>query len=127
MRGRPDHGRLGLGDEVPVADDVRARDPGRGENCGETTIEINANNTSFDIDEFEVLADTPFCIAFTNQEAIPHNVSILDGSEHLFEGEFVNEPGSVIYEVPGLPAGEYTFVCDAHVQAMNGTVTVGGS
>jgi cytochrome c oxidase subunit 2 len=94
-----------------------------GEDC-ELTIEINANNTQFDIDEFEVPAETDFCIAFTNQEAVPHNVSILEGGEHLFEGDFVNQPGSVIYEVPGLPAGEYTFVCDAHVQAMNGTVTV---
>ena len=97
-----------------------------GEDCGQT-IEITANNTQFDIDEFEVPADTPFCIAFTNQEAVGHNVSILDGSEHLFEGEFLTEPSSIIYEVPGLPAGEYTFVCDAHVQAMNGTVTVTGS
>jgi cytochrome c oxidase subunit 2 len=94
-----------------------------GEDC-EETIEITANNTQFDTDEFEVPADTAFCIAFENQEAVPHNVSILDGSERLFEGEFVNEPGSVIYEVPPLPAGEFTFVCDAHVQAMNGTVTV---
>jgi cytochrome c oxidase subunit 2 len=94
-----------------------------GEDC-ELTVEINANNTQFDIDEFEVPAETDFCIAFTNMEAVPHNVSILEGSEHLFEGEFLNEPSSIIYEVPGLPAGEYTFVCDAHVQAMNGTVIV---
>jgi cytochrome c oxidase subunit 2 len=94
-----------------------------GEDC-EETIEITANNTQFDIDEFEVPADTPFCIAFENQEAVGHNVSILNGSEKLFEGEFLNEPSSIIYQVPALPAGEYTFVCDAHVQAMNGTVIV---
>jgi plastocyanin len=29
-----------------------------------------------------------------------------------------------VYEVPALPEGEYTFVCDAHVQAMSGDVTV---
>ena len=94
-----------------------------GEDC-EVTIEITAANTQFDIDEFEVPADTPFCIAFENQDADRHNVSILDGGEHLFEGEFLTEPSSIIYEVPALPAGEYTFVCDAHVQAMSGTVTV---
>ncbi len=94
-----------------------------GEDC-ELTVEITASNTQFDIDEFEVPADTAFCIAFENQDNIPHNVSILEGGEHVFEGEFLNEPGSIIYEVPALPAGEFTFVCDAHVQAMNGTVTV---
>jgi cytochrome c oxidase subunit 2 len=89
----------------------------------EVTVEITADNTRFDIDEFTVPADTAFCIAFENQEAVPHNVSILDGGEHLFTGDFVNQPGSITYQVPALPAGEYTFVCDAHVQAMNGTVT----
>ena len=98
--------------------------PATGGGDCELTIEITANNTQFDIDEFEVPADTAFCIAFENQEAVPHNVSILEGGEHLFTGEFLNQPGNIIYEVPALPAGEYTFVCDAHVQAMNGTVTV---
>ena len=97
--------------------------PVAGGEC-ETTIEITASGTAFDIDSFEVPADTAFCIAFENQDAIPHNVSILEGSEHLFEGEFLNEPGSITYQVPALPAGEYTFVCDAHVQAMSGDVTV---
>ena len=94
-----------------------------GGDCAET-IEIKADNTQFDIDEFEVPADTAFCIAFENLEAVPHNVSILDGSEHLFTGDILNEPGSIVYEVPALPAGEYTFVCDVHVQAMSGDVIV---
>ncbi|MGH2445341.1 MAG: cytochrome c oxidase subunit II [Candidatus Limnocylindria bacterium] len=90
----------------------------------ETTIEIKANNVQFDIDSFEVPAETAFCIAFENEEAIPHNVSIVDGGEHLFEGEFVNEPGSIVYNVPALPAGDYQFICDAHPTAMVGDVSV---
>lgn len=97
--------------------------PQDGGECS-TTVEITAAGTTFDVDSFEVPADTDFCIAFENQDNIPHNVSILDGGEHLFEGEFLNEPGTITYNVPALPAGEYTFVCDAHVQAMNGDVTV---
>ena len=89
-----------------------------------TTIEITANNTQFDIDEFDVPAETAFCIAFENQENVPHNVSIYDGGTNLFEGEFLNEPGSITYNVPALPAGDYSFVCDAHAQAMSGDVTV---
>ena len=90
----------------------------------ELTVEIKANNTQFDIGEFEVPADTDFCIAFENQENVPHNVAILDGAEPLFEGSFLNEAGSITYNVPALPAGEYTFVCQAHIQAMVGDVTV---
>lgn len=97
--------------------------PTGGGDC-ELTIDISANNTQFDIDDFEVPADTAFCIAFENLEDVPHNVAILSGSEALFEGSFLNEAGSIIYEVPALPAGDYTFVCQAHVQAMAGTVTV---
>jgi cytochrome c oxidase subunit 2 len=97
--------------------------PQPGGDC-ELTIEIKANNTQFDIDEFEVPAETEFCIAFENQENVPHNVAILEGGEPLFEGSFLNEAGSTTYNVPALPAGEYSFVCQAHVQAMSGDVTV---
>jgi cytochrome c oxidase subunit 2 len=94
------------------------------EECTET-VAITANNTQFDIDEFDVPADTPFCIEFENQEAIPHNVAIYDTSgEALFTGAFLNEPGTITYSVPALPAGDYTFLCDAHPQAMAGDVTV---
>jgi len=96
--------------------------PTGGGECS-TTIEIKANNTQFDIGEFKVPADTDFCIAFENQEAVPHNVAIYDGGEAIFTGEFVNEPGSITYNVPALPAGEFRFICDAH-PAMVGDVTV---
>jgi len=96
--------------------------PTGGGDCS-TTIEIKANNTQFDIGEFEVPADTDFCIAFENQENIPHNVAIYDGGEALFTGEFLNEAGEITYNVPALPAGAYRFLCDAHPQAMVGDVT----
>jgi cytochrome c oxidase subunit 2 len=78
-------------------------------------IEISADNLAFDLDEFEVPADTDFCIEFENRENLPHNVSIYtaDGDD-LFIGTFLNQAGTITYEVPGLPEGEHTFVCDAH-------------
>ncbi len=97
--------------------------PAAGGDC-ELTIEIAANNIQFNIDEFEVPAETAFCIAFENLEDVPHNVSIYDGGEALFEGEILNTAGSIVYEVPALPAGEYLFICDVHPQAMVGDVTV---
>ncbi len=96
--------------------------PGGGD-CA-TTIEIKAKDIAFDIGEFDVPADTPFCIAFENQEDIPHNVAIYDGGEALFNGEILNTAGSITYQVPALPAGDYRFICDVHPQDMVGDVTV---
>lgn len=90
----------------------------------EVTVEIKADNIQFDIDAFEVPADTAFCIAFENLEDVPHNVAIYEGGEALFQGEILNEAGSITYQVPALPAGDYRFICDVHPQAMVGDVTV---
>lgn len=111
-------------DEV-MAQLAAGEEPTTGGGECETPVEIVANNTQFNTDAFEVPADTPFCIAFENQEPVPHNVSIYDGGEALFEGGILNEAAAIVYEVPGLPAGEYRFVCDVHPQAMVGDVTVG--
>jgi cytochrome c oxidase subunit 2 len=89
-----------------------------------TTIEITADNIAFDIDAFEVPADTDFCISFENLETVPHNVAIYDGGDALFTGDPLNEPGTITYHVPGMPAGEYRFICDFHPQVMVGDVTV---
>ncbi len=97
--------------------------PGGGGDCA-TTIEIKANDIAFDISEFEVPADTAFCIAFENQEDVPHNVAIYDGGEALFNGEILNTAGEIVYNVPALPAGDFRFICDVHPQAMVGDVTV---
>jgi cytochrome c oxidase subunit 2 len=110
-------------DEYIAAIAAGSPPPQPGGEC-ETTIAITANNTQFDIDAFEVPADTAFCIEFENQEAVPHNVAIYDGGDALFTGDFLNEPGSITYQVPALPAGEFRFICDAHPQAMVGDVTV---
>lgn len=97
--------------------------PGEEGECA-TTVQIRANNTLFDIDEFRAPADTPFCIAFENQEDVEHNVSIYDGSEALFVGGILETAGSITYRVPALPAGEYRFVCDIHPQAMVGDAII---
>lgn len=89
-----------------------------------TTIEIKADNLAFDIDSFEVPAETDFCINFENLEAVPHNVAIYDGGDALFTGDPLNEAGSITYQVPALPAGEYRFICDFHPRDMVGDVTV---
>ena len=72
--------------------------PAAGGECS-TTIEIKADNLAFDIDSFEVPADTDFCINFENLEAVPHNVAIYDGGDALFTGDPLNEAGQ--HHLPG--------------------------
>ncbi len=87
--------------------------------------QIAAASLAFDTKELSVPAGEEFVLAFNNQEAQPHNVSILkaQGSpEALFRGEIVTGPKEVDYQVTPIPAGEYYFQCDVHPN-MSGTVT----
>ena len=55
-------------------------------------------------------ADQPFQIKFVNQDPLPHNVAIHQGSPSgpaVFTGEIVTGPTEITYDVPPLPAGAY--------------------
>lgn len=71
-----------------------------------------------------VPAGRPFTIAFANLDAgVPHNVDIRSAAgDNLFVGEVFNGVDVRVYEVPALPAGEYSFVCSVHPN-MTGTIT----
>ena len=96
---------------------------------GDVTLEISAANVQFNTDRLEGAEDCqPFTIAFTNDESVPHNVSLYTDetlSQEIFLGEVFGGPDSRDYAIPALPAGEYYFQCDVH-PAMNGTLVVGG-
>jgi plastocyanin len=87
-------------------------------------LQISAQNIAFDTTQEAVPADTAFQIHFTNNDAnVPHNVAIHDSSnQEIFKGEIFPGPGERTYDVPGLPGGEYTFICDVH-PTMTGTLT----
>ena len=91
------------------------------------TLALTASGIAYDTATLEAPADTPFRIAFTNNDAgIPHNVSIhrdsATGTE-VFKGEIFNGTDTRTYDVPALPAGTYTFVCSVHPN-MVGTLMV---
>jgi plastocyanin len=71
-------------------------------------------------------AAKPFTIAFDNEDdGVPHDIAIRKGSasgEESFKGEIVAGPKVIVYDVPALPAGSYTFVCTVHPN-MTGTLT----
>jgi plastocyanin len=87
-------------------------------------LEIAAQNIAFDTTQEAVPADTAFQIHFVNNDqGIPHNVEIKDaGGASIFQGEVFPGVDERTYDVPALPAGEYTFICTVHPN-MTGTLT----
>jgi mono/diheme cytochrome c family protein/plastocyanin len=90
-----------------------------------TTIQLLASGIQFDKSALTAPANTPFQIDFTNNDAsIMHNVAITSSSgQQVFVGDFLTGVASTTYNVPALPAGTYTFVCQVHPN-MTGTLTV---
>lgn len=88
-------------------------------------ITITAKNVQFDTDSLSGPAAKPFTIAFVNDDdAIPHNVEILDGSGgSLFKGEIFPGIATKVYDVPAIPAGSYKFHCTVHPN-MAGTIAL---
>jgi plastocyanin len=85
-------------------------------------VQISASNMAFDQAQVSVPAGRAFTIAFTNDDSMPHNVAIKGANgEKLFTGDVVTG-GVVVYSVPALAAGSYTFICDIH-PGMTGTMT----
>ena len=82
-----------------------------------------AQNTAFVVGRLEAPAGTPFTIAFDNKDAgQPHNIEIKDASgAQVFNGKIITGPAVEVYDVPALPAGDYTFVCSVHPN-MTGTL-----
>ncbi len=90
-----------------------------------TTISETAQNIAFQQTSLSAPAGSAFQITFTNQDSgVPHNMEIKDSSgASKFKGELVTGPNSATYQVPALPAGSYTFICDVHPN-ITGTLTV---
>lgn len=96
----------------------------------EVVAPSGAANSGWGTTEISAPADTPFTIHFVNEDAgIPHDVRIYEGTDAtgtpvFAPAEMVTGPGEADYEIPGLPAGTYTFTCMAHPTIMLGTLSV---
>jgi len=105
--------------------------PGPGpERPGTPGLTVVAENIAFDTDAIELAANTPTTITLDNRDAgVQHNIAIYTDdtrAEVLFRGELLTGPGTIDYQIPPLPPGEYYFQCDVHPN-MNGTVVVTGA
>jgi plastocyanin len=86
-------------------------------------VTLTAVNIDFSPKDLTVPATKPFTMAFDNQDSAPHDVVIKDASgTAVFSGELVTGPKAVVYDVPALPAGSYTFSCTVHPN-MTGSIT----
>jgi plastocyanin len=92
------------------------------------TIEITAEDMSFDANVIQATAGEAFTVTFVNNDAMPHNISFYmeEGGEEIVVGDVINEGETVEVEVPALDAGEYFFVCDVHPAEMTGSLVVEG-
>ncbi|MDQ4036488.1 MAG: cytochrome c oxidase subunit II [Chloroflexota bacterium] len=94
--------------------------PADGE-CG-TTVQLAAvESIQFDTGSLEVPAGEDFCIEFTNNDAAPHDVGIVETG---FDGEDVPPGESTTYVIPAMDAGDYTFYCTLHPTQMTGDLSV---
>jgi plastocyanin/mono/diheme cytochrome c family protein len=105
--------------------------PGLIEPFSGQTVEIAAQNVSYDKKELTVNSGGQVRIRFTNNdEGVPHNIAVYKSAT---DPTPVSD-GSVGVEFPGVntddtvftapPAGKYFFRCDVHPTLMTGTFTV---
>jgi len=88
-------------------------------------VTVAAKDIQFVQTSFTAPADTPFGLALDNQDAgVPHNIQIKDSTgASVYKGEIFNGVATKVYDVPALPAGSYTYICDVH-PTMTGTATL---
>jgi plastocyanin len=88
-------------------------------------VHVTAQGIAFLETSITAPANKPFTIAFDNRDGgTLHNIVINDGAGTTrFDGDLITGPKAVIYDVPALTPGTYTFVCKVH-PAMTGTLTV---
>ena len=105
-----------------LADILAGEEPGGDTgDCG-TTIQVAAVPTiQFDTDAIEAPAGEDFCIEFTNNDSVPHDIGVIETD---FNGEDVPAGESFTYVIPAMEAGDYTFYCTLH-PTMTGSLTVG--
>ena len=91
-----------------------------------TALELEAQDIKFDTAALTAPADQPFQIDFKNNDpGIPHNVEVKDaGGASPFKGDIITGIAEMVYDVPALAAGQYTFLCTVH-PTMTGTLTAG--
>ena len=94
-------------------------------------VTLVAEAVRWNVDELTAPAGETWSLVLENRdkESHPHNFTIIDGPD--FADRIYQTPNSVgpiveTYELPGLPAGTYEYICTvaSHRAVMHGTLTV---
>ena len=93
---------------------------------GGIVLELEAEDIAFNTATLAAPADQRFQIDFKNNDpGIPHNVEVKDASgASPLKGDIITGVAEMVYDVPALAAGQYTFLCIVH-PTMTGTLTAG--
>ena len=124
---------LATQEEEPATEPVSGTEteaPQNGDGGSGPTTEITAAGIEWDTDQITLTADEPNNLDVVNEDTTIHNLSIYETEEDaqsqsnaLFDGPDVPGGDTAAYEIDPLKKGEYTFICDYHVN-MQGTATV---
>ena len=93
------------------------------------TINLTAQNISFDTNRIQVPAGGSVTVKFTNRDGgVPHNFAVYESSaakKTIFKGKRITGPDTITYTftAPSKP-GDYFFRCDVHPATMTGTFVV---
>ncbi len=94
------------------------------------TLNLSAQNLSFDKNTLTVPARAKVTVIFSNKEGIPHNLAVYEtqaATKVIFQGETISGPATIEYSftAPDTP-GIYFFRCDIHPLTMTGSFVVTG-
>ena len=99
--------------------------------AGDTVVNLVADNVRWTETEITVPAGETWTLVLESRdpEFHPHNFTIITGpdfADRVYQTPQVVGPDSATFEMPGLPAGSYDFVCTIlnHRATMQGTLTV---
>ncbi|MCA1650159.1 MAG: cupredoxin domain-containing protein [Acidobacteria bacterium] len=97
--------------------------------ASDVVIHLAADHVRWDVDTLTAPAEMTWTLEFENRDAPPeiHNFAIVSGrtvADRIFMTPNLQGPATEIYEIPGLPAGTYEFVCTVHPDGMRGTLIV---
>lgn len=98
--------------------------------ASDVTLHLVAEDVRWDVTALNAPAAMTFKVELDNRDGPPefHNFVIADGpavGDRIYTSPKRQGPIIETYEIPGLPAGTYTFVCTLHPDVMRGALTVG--